>query len=151
VWGNPVNARDFDSFSDVQLVEYFREASLEHAKFGFNAVKGNHVVDEKLTPAYEALKARGQRAMQDFLALTDDPDPNVRADSAIFGYDTEPGRCRDALKKLIGEPGLPGAFAVVWLIDRDPDFRAEFREMGRQDAEHFLRELDRRYPPKKED
>ena len=144
-----MNVGDFDSLSDAEIVACFRSASLERAKCGFNAAKGNRIVDRKMTPAYDALKARGVTAVRALLALTEDPNPNVRADAASYGYDADPTRCRDVLKRLVGEPGLPGAVAVVWLVNKDLDFRTEFEEMGRLGANHFLQELDRRYPPKR--
>lgn len=137
-----------ERFSDAQLVERFREASLERARCGFNAVKGNRIVDLKMTPALNALKARGPHALQKLLALTEDSDPNVRADAAIYGYDVDPTRCQEVLRALIGEQGLPGIAAVVWLIDKDPDFRAEFGAMGGPGPDDLLRDFDRRYPPK---
>jgi hypothetical protein len=145
-----MTTEELNSLTDAQLAQYFRDASLERAKCGFNWVSGNRIVDSRMTPAHKVLKSRGRKAMQGLLQLTDDPSPSVRADAAVYAYDVDPIRCRDVLKELVGEPGLPGAIAVVWLIDKDTEFRAEFAEMGRFGSDGFLREMDRRYPPKRE-
>jgi hypothetical protein len=141
---------DFDNFSDLQIVEYFRNAVIRRAQCGFNVNKANKIFDLELSPAYEALAARGSTSLQTLLSLTDDPNPNVRENAAMFAFDSDPSLCREVLKRLIGEPGWVGTAAVAGLAHKDPEFAAEFARLARLGHERFVEEMARRYPRPKE-
>jgi hypothetical protein len=142
---------DFSDWTDAQVVQYFRDAALKRAKCGFIFARGNRIFDNKLVPAYEALATRGEASLRELLSLTDDPSPDVREDAAIFAFDLDPSHCREVLEKLIGEQGRVGIAAVVVLLDKSPEFAAEFRCMGALGPGRFLQEMDRRYPRSKTD
>jgi hypothetical protein len=142
---------DFFHFTDAEIIEYFRDASIRRAQCGFNVTPANRIIDHEMGPAYEALAARGQAALREFLSLTADPIPKVREDAAIFAFDVDPGRCRRVLEELIGEPGWVGAAALGGLLHRSPEFAAVFSRTAKLRYERYLQERDRRYPRSKKD
>ena len=111
-----MSSANLNDYSDAQLIQYFRNAALERARTGFNAEKGNQIADEKLTPAYEALAARGKEAVQKLLQLTDDENMRVRLEAAAYAYDTDPAACRSTLQQLVRKLRPVGIPAL--LIDR---------------------------------
>ena len=135
---------DFANLSDWQIVEYFRDAAIRRAQCGFNVIKANKIFDLEMTPAYEALAARGSASLRKLLSLTDDPSPNVREDAALFAFDADPSLCREVLRQLIGEPGWVGIAAVAGLAHKDPEFAAEFERNARLEYEKYTQEQARR-------
>jgi hypothetical protein len=142
---------NFRNYTDLQIIEYFHDASIRRAQCGFNVTPANRICEREMGPAYGALAARGEASLREFLSLTDDPNPNVRKDAAIFAFDVDPDRCRRVLEKLIGEPGWVGAAAMLWLLHKSPEFAAEFSRIAKLRHERFLRERDRRYPRSNKD
>ena len=121
------------NLSNTEVCEYLRDASVRRAKCGFNAIAGNRILDEELMPACRTLAARGPQGMKALLSLLDDQDPNVRTDVAIFAYDSDPDRCREALKRARQEPGAVSMAALIGLLHRDPEFAAEFERQAKED------------------
>jgi hypothetical protein len=80
---------DFRHYTDSEIVEYFRDASIRRAQCGFNVTPA-HRICEREWAAYQALAARGEASLREFLSLTDDPNPNMREDAAIFAFDVDP-------------------------------------------------------------
>jgi hypothetical protein len=59
-WAVSFNEKeDFFHFTDTEIVEYFRDASVRRAQCGFNVTPANRIIDHEMGPAYEALAARG--------------------------------------------------------------------------------------------
>ena len=123
---------NFAAWTDSEIVQFFRDASIARAKCGFDATAANPIYDSKIIPAYQALAARGPGAMQLLLALTDDPNPNVRMDAATLGYDADPKCCRKTLLQVKDEPGIVAALALVGLLQKDSQFAAEFEREARE-------------------
>lgn len=124
---------DLANWSDEQVAEYLRDASIRRAKCGFNAVAANRILDDELIPACKILVARGPQGLQALLSLLDDQDANVRTDVAIFAYDSDSDRCREALKRARLEPGAVSMAALIGLLHKDPEFAAEFERQAKED------------------
>ena len=65
-----MTTEDFATYSDEQIVQYFRAAAIDREKTGFDARKGNRIAAERLAPAYGALRARGEEAVRKLLTRT---------------------------------------------------------------------------------
>lgn len=132
LWGGQVKTEGFSCFSDSEIVKFFRDAALERANCGFDSETGNRIFDQNMVPAYQALVSRGPESLRELLVLIDDPSLNVRTDAAIFAYNSDPERCREALKQVLKEPGWTRILAIAGLLHMDPEFAAEFNEKAKE-------------------
>ncbi len=135
----------FTGFSDLELVRYFREAAVERAKYGFNWRAGNRILDNKLTPAYRALAARGPASARQLLQLTKDEDPQVRLEAAVFAYEIDATLCRATLQQLLRKLRPVGVQALIMLLHKDPEFSTEFERLAKLGHEELHEQLSQKF------
>ena len=143
--GDPVKREISSDWTEEELVDYFKESAIDRSKCGFNAAAGNRILDQQLVPCYQALAVRGAPAMRKLLALTNDNNAHVRLEAAVFSYDSDPAICRRTLQELMRRLRPVGLRAVIALLQKDPEFSAEFELLAELGREEMHRELARRY------
>lgn len=132
-------------WTDEALVAYFRKWAISQSQCGFNATKHNRIDRERLVPSRNVLAARGKQSLSKLLRLTEDGNPHVRLEAAIFGFAADQDRCRKVLKSLLSETGGVGVVALVWLAHKDPEFAAEFERNAELEYENYKQEQARRF------
>jgi hypothetical protein len=138
----PMTQRDLRDASNPEIIEQFRQAAIERGNTGFNWRLGNRILEQKMLPAYHELVARGPDALKGLLTLTADSNPNVRKSAAIMGYDRDPARCTETLKRLFDEPGWVSVMALVGLLHKNSGFAAEYSQRAKLKHQRRLRERD---------
>jgi hypothetical protein len=143
-------------WTDEALVAYFRKWAISQSQCGFNATKHNRIDRERLVPSRNVLAARGKQSLSKLLWLTEDDNPHVRLEAAIFGFAADQDRCRKVLrffadqaakvlKSPLSETGGVGVVALVWLAHKDPEFAAEFERNAELEYENYKQEQARRF------
>jgi hypothetical protein len=135
----------FAGWTDEALIEYFRDWAIKQSQCGFNAAKHNRIDQENLVPSCNVLASRGTPSLRKLLELTADSNAHVRLVAAIFGFEADPDQCSKVLKSLLGEPGWVGIAALAWLVDKDPEFAAEFERNAQLEYENYKQEQARRF------
>jgi len=91
----------------AKLIEWFAKAAARHAD-AIEAMQEEAaaVQVESLDRFYEALKREG--GLERFLVLLDDEDPALAGMVAVYAMREAPERCREALARIVKQPGLIG-------------------------------------------